>query len=300
MLSKSLLSPNERRLRAGWRILVFLAGLVAVTRILSFLIVESFPAIEGTGVWWLRYGIIVVIAWTFAVWFFRRFFDRRSLQSLGLTFNFVAVRDLFVGLIPSGLMVAITFVILLISGSIKIQSIGWNAEGISTILELPMYFLGIGLAVGWSEELVFRGYLLQNLLDGIGIPWAVSVMSVFYGIVHMTNPNSTWLAGVLITMFGFLRILPWLRTGQLWFGIGMHAGWNFFQGPISGFGVSGYSMATLFRLKVSGSDWITGGEFGLEAGVAVLPAILLGLVIVYAYTVNRRQTPWLREIAEAG
>jgi membrane protease YdiL (CAAX protease family) len=297
MLGNFFLIPKEGRLRAGWRILFFLVGLVAVTRILSFLIVGSFPAIDGTSVWWLRYGIIVVIAWTFVVWFFRRFIDRRSLQSLGLAFNINAVRDLFVGLVLSGFMVAIIFVILLISGLIEIQRIGWAAEGISPILETLLYFLGIGLAVGWSEELVFRGYLLQNLRDGTGMLWAVSVMSVFYGIVHMTNPNGTWLAGLLITIFGFLRILPWLRTGQLWFGIGMHAGWNFFQGPIAGFGVSGYSMEALFELKVSGTDWITGGEFGLEAGVAVLPALFLGLVIVYAYTVNRRQTPWIQEVA---
>jgi membrane protease YdiL (CAAX protease family) len=143
---------------------------------------------------------------------------------------------------------------------------------------------------------VFRGYLLQNLGDGIGIFWAVAIMSIYYGLIHMSNPNSTLLAGTIITIFGFLRIFPWLRTRQLWLGMGMHAGWNFFQGPIFGFGVSGYNTETLIKQSVIGPDWITGGSFGPEAGLAVLAALLIGLVGVYLWTGRREHTPWLSEI----
>jgi membrane protease YdiL (CAAX protease family) len=259
-----------------------------MTRIFSIVMVRAFPAGEGTWVWWVRYGTVVVISWTLAVWINRRYTDKRSFESLGLTFDGLAVKDFFVGLILSGLMVGIVFTILLISGLLEVQEISWADGGIPPILEILLFFLGIGLAVAWSEELLFRGYLLQNLRDGIGIVWAVAIMSIYYGIVHMSNPNSTWLAGVIISIFGFLRIFPWLRTGQLWLGMGMHAGWNFFQGPIFGFGVSGYSTETLIKQNVlGGPDWITGGSFGPEAGIVVLPALLLGLVAVYLWTVKR-------------
>lgn len=267
-----------------------------MTRIFSIVTVRAFPAEEGIWVWWVRYGIVVVISWTFAVWINRRYTDKRSFESLGLTFDGLAMKDFFVGLILSGLMVGIVFTILLISGLLGIQEISWTDSRIPPILEILLFFLGIGLAVGWSEELVFRGYLLQNLRDGIGIFWAVAIMSIYYGIVHMSNPNSTWLAGVIISIFGFLRIFPWLRTGQLWLGMGMHAGWNFLQGPIFGFGVSGYSTQILIRQKVLGPDWITGGSFGPEAGIVVLPALLVGLVAVYLWTAKREHTPWIQEI----
>jgi hypothetical protein len=76
--------------------------------------------------------------------------------------------------------------------------------------------------------------------------------------------------------------------------MGMHAGWNFFQGPIFGFSVSGLTTESLLHHSLTGKTWITGGEFGPEAGIAVVPVICLGLLAMYLWTSSRTNTPWNR------
>jgi membrane protease YdiL (CAAX protease family) len=125
--------------------------------------------------------------------------------------------------------------------------------------------------------------------------WAVVVSCILYGLMHMSNPNSTCLSGTLIAVIGFLRILGWLRTGQLWLSMGMHAGWNFFQGPVFGFSVSGMTTGSLITHSLSGPDWVTGGPFGPEAGIVVVPVVLLAILVMCLYTVKRSQRcrpPW--------
>jgi len=108
----------------------------------------------------------------------------------------------------------------------------------------------------------------------------------------MSNPDSTVFSGVLIAIFGFLRIFGWLRTNQLWLSIGMHAGWNFFQGPIFGFSVSGLDSESLIKHTITGPDWMTGGFFGPEAGIVVVPVVLFGLIVMFLWTIKRDDTPW--------
>jgi membrane protease YdiL (CAAX protease family) len=78
--------------------------------------------------------------------------------------------------------------------------------------------------------------------------------------------------------FGFLRIYGYLLTKSLWLSMGMHIGWNFFQGPIFGFAASGHQTATLIQHEVvSSSTYLTGGDFGPEASLLILP--ILGLAL---------------------
>jgi hypothetical protein len=73
-------------------------------------------------------------------------------------------------------------------------------------------------------------------------------------------------------------------TKQLWLPIGLHIGWNFFEGVIFGFPVSGMNSYKLVLLRESGPKTWTGGEFGPEAGLLVLPALLLGVILMYLYS----------------
>ncbi|MFC1502296.1 hypothetical protein ACFL6A_02680 [bacterium] len=73
--------------------------------------------------------------------------------------------------------------------------------------------------------------------------------------------------------------------------MGMHAGWNFFQGPIFGFSVSGMETESWIKHTLQGPTWITGGSFGPEAGIFVLPVVLLGLLVMVFWTKKRGNTP---------
>lgn len=293
-LKSIFLNSNENRLRAGWRILIFVFLFILTSRILSNVTLKVIGHLDKTAwSWWVVRGFVVIVASSVVVWIVRKYVDKKTFISLGLRLDGLAIKDFFVGLVISGLMIGTIFVIFLISGLLEFNEVSWSSSGIYAVFEILLWFFGIGLAVGWSEELVFRGYLLQNMRDGMGMFWAVLISCILYGLVHMSNPNSTLLSGILIAVFGFLRIFGWLRSGQLWLSMGMHAGWDFFQGPLLGFTVSGMNTESFIKQTVSGPNWITGGSFGPEAGIVVIPVIIFGLVIMYLWTAKREDIPWV-------
>jgi membrane protease YdiL (CAAX protease family) len=299
-LKNIFLNSNENRLRAGWRILIFIVFYIISSRILSKVTLNIFNhSDKTTWNWWVARGFVVILASTIVVWIVRKYVDKKTFTSLGLRLDKIAIKDFLVGLVISGVMIGTIFVVFLVSGFLEIKEIGWNSNGIFAVIEILLWFFGIGLAVGWSEELAFRGYLLQNMKDGMGMFWAVLLSCILYGFLHMSNPNSTLLSGVLISVFGFLRIFGWLRTGQLWLSMGMHAGWDFLQGSILGFTVSGMKTESFIKHTTSGANWITGGSFGPEAGIVVLPVIIFGLILMYLWTAKRKNIPWVLKNKDA-
>jgi membrane protease YdiL (CAAX protease family) len=294
MIKNYFWNSDENRLRTGWRLFLFIPAVPVIMRILNLALRPVFGgSLENNTISWVFRGILVVIGGTLIVWIFRQFIDRKSFVSLGLRFDRLAIWDMLVGFVLSGFMVGLFFAVLLAFGMLEIEEIGWTSSGFLPILEIFLLLFGVGLATGYSEELAFRGYILQNLGEGIGLVWAVVVSCILYGLMHMPNPNSTLLSGVIIAILGFLRIFGWLRTGQLWLSIGMHAGWNFFQGPILGFSVSGFDSQSLIQHTISGPNWMTGGSFGPEAGIVVVPVVLLALMVMFLWTAKRDGTPWL-------
>ena len=289
------LNETEKRLRSGWRILLFIAGLLVISFILNSIIKFVFgsPPEDITIKDAIR-GVIVIFMATLAVWPARKFLDKKTFISLGLRLDRWAGIDIIAGLLLSGLMILAIFLIQLYAGYLTIERITWTDDTLPVVPGLLLWFFSIGAAVAWSEELIFRGYLLQNLRDGIGLYPAVAISCLLFGVLHMSNPNSSWLSGLIITLFTFLPVYAWLRTGQLWLSMGIHAGWNFFQGPVFGFPVSGLEKEKLISQHLEGPEWITGGAFGLEASIIILPVILAGLMVIYLWTRSRKGTSGYR------
>lgn len=287
------LNEDQHRLRTGWRLLAFGVVFLIISRAITTL---AFAVLGRPGretlEWWLLRGGIVVTAVTMAVWISRRWIDRRPLSALGLRWSRTAWMDVGVGIGISLVMAATVVGVLAVPGWVDVEvTAGDGGLGPSLVRLIP-WLLAVGAAVAWSEELALRGYLLQNLEQGIGLVWAVVVSCALYGLLHMSNPNATVLSGVLIAALGYLRVLGWLRTGQLWLSMGMHAGWNFAQGPLLGVSVSGMGTEGVLRTTLSGPAWLSGGSFGPEAGVAVIPALLVGMACMHLWTRDRTDTPW--------
>jgi hypothetical protein len=137
------------------------------------------------------------------------------------------------------------------------------------------------------EELLSRGYWLRNLTDGINLPWAVFISSAIFSLAHLSNPGASIFSVLGILGAGYFLAYPVLRTGQLWLAIGLHIGWNIFEGPIFGFPVSGLDTPGLLLHSNAGPEWLTGGPFGPEAGFIVFPAMALGAYLIYLYTQSR-------------
>lgn len=136
-----------------------------------------------------------------------------------------------------------------------------------------------------AEEVAFRGYPFRRLIEAAGPAKATILMAIFFGMLHMLNPDANWVS-VLITMLaGVLLSIAWLRTHGLWVAWGLHFAWNASMGVLFGLPVSGLAnFSTVVQTRAVGRDWLTGGDYGPEA------AMLTGVVLLVAIAVLVRVT----------
>lgn len=272
----SLLKSTDGRLRAGWRILGFIVLLILFSVGGQVIVRTTLGSLRRDSTLVI---VIIAIAATGAVIIARRFIDKKSTLSLGLKIDGGTLKDLLFGMLVSFFMAGLIFGVMAIAG--LIENIGINRIGMFAFLLLLLP----NILIGWWEEIVFRGYLLQNMSEGLGLRTAVLLSCALYGIVHAANPNAGPLSTAIIVLFGFLRIYGYLATKKLWLSIGMHIGWNFFQGPVFGYAASGQdSSLTLFQHTKLGPDWLTGGAFGPEASLITIPVLALALAAMWAWS----------------
>ena len=286
------LSPREARLRAGWRLaiqtilmLVLLAGLGIPVVLLALILHWN----TGGTLFFILNILVELIAFSASIYLARRFLDRRSFASLGLKLDRRVFPDLLAGIGITFIMMGLIYLAMSRLGWILFNGFAWNFDPLPVVLGQLLLYLQIFIIVGWQEELLSRGYHLQTLASGINLFWGVLISSAIFGALHLGNPNATWVSAAGIFFAGLFLALGYVRTGQLWLSIGLHIGWYFFEGVIFGFPVSGTASYPLLRIQVSGPALWTGGAFGPEAGLIVLPAILLGALLICLYT--RRHKP---------
>ena len=152
--------------------------------------------------------------------------------------------------------------------------------------------LGVLIAGALAEELMFRGYPFQRLVEGIGATGAIVVFSVLFGVVHLSNPGATFWGLANTVAIGVLLSVTYLRTRALWLPWGIHFAWNAALGLLLGLPVSGLR---LFNVAVHatavGPKWLTGGSYGIEASAPGAVAIAVGLILVWKAPLDRLQNP---------
>jgi uncharacterized protein len=281
-LKSIFISPNEARLRAGWRVLIQMAAMggvyIVLLALFLFLVIIGVP--YNTGL--MLNQIIIFIAINMTVPLARRFLDKRSFVSLGLSMR-LALPDLFFGFVIAGVMMNVIFVAEQLMGWASIESVAWQTTDRVEIIGQLALWLGIFVLAGWQEELLTRGYWLQNIADGTNLPAGVLLSSVLFAALHLSNPNLTVLSLVGLVAAGLFLAYGYILTKQLWLPIGLHIGWNFFEGNVFGFPVSGLDTFRLITLRVHGPDLWTGGAFGPEAGLILFPALLVGVGLMAGY-----------------
>ena len=278
---------EEPRLRAGWRILLQTLLIFALGTILGIplgLIEFIQPGILSN---LAVLKTLDVAAITLAVLVARRWLDRRSFVSLGLLLNRQALYDVVVGILITLPVMGFIFALEAAAGWLTIEGFAWQFDPLSTVIKEIVSIFLIFVLVSWSEELLSRGYHLQNLESGLNTGLAVLISSGIFGILHLGNPNATWMSALGILLAGLFLAYGYLRTRQLWLPIGLHIGWNFFEGAVFGFPVSGLDIYPLTIITVNGPELWTGGSFGPEAGLIVIPGLILGTVFLYVYTRGR-------------
>ncbi len=232
-------------------------------------------------------AIAETIAITTSVFLARRFLDRQPIESLGLKLSLRVLYDVLAGIGIALLQMGSIYALMLGFGWLTFEGFAWDFDPISVVLTRSLIFLLIFVLVGWNEELLSRGYHLQTIASGLNLFWGVVISSAGFGLLHISNPNATWGSTAGIFSAGVFLAYGYVRTKQLWLPIGLHIGWNFFEGVGFGFAVSGLDIYALTRITVHGPELWTGGAFGPEAGLIVLPALALGVLLIYLYTLRR-------------
>jgi hypothetical protein len=146
------------------------------------------------------------------------------------------------------------------------------------------FFLYLLVAV--TEEVIFRGYILATLREKLSDFWALSASSILFGLVHFGNDYFTWIGLFTISLSGFVMGMMALYFKSISSAIGLHWSWNFFQGPVFGFAVSGHQETGLLNPASLSTDLLTGGKFGAEGSIILTSISIVFIGLVYQFYEN--------------
>ncbi|MBC7903861.1 MAG: CPBP family intramembrane metalloprotease [Gemmatimonadaceae bacterium] len=220
--------------------------------------------------------LVLAVVSMIVVWAFRKMIDRKSFASLGFEWTGNA-RHAGTGFALSVLLLCAGSLILFFMNHLQWTDIHFSGTDL---------FIGLGLMliVAVYEETVFRGYILNNLLDSVNKWYALVFSAVLFALAHAANPNIAVLPVVNIFLAGLLLGINYIYTKNLWFGILFHFGWNFFQGPVLGYQVSGVNLGSVLEQDLKGDTFFTGGQFGFEGSVVASALYLLSVgLLVFLY-----------------
>ena len=206
----------------------------------------------------------------FTVWIFQKFINRESFTSIGLEFS--GYKDDFVsGLLLGVGLIVLGFGTLYIFNFLSVASIQFS-------LIDQLFYLSLFAVVSLNEEIAIRGYILQNLSSSFNKYIALVLSSLVFMIMHIGNPNMSAVPLFNLFLAGLLLGVYCIHKNNLWFPIGAHITWNYFQGPVLGFEVSGTDVDSIFIQSLNGSELITGGEFGFEGSIILTVLMIIGSV----------------------
>ena len=216
----------------------------------------------------------------------RRFIDRRPIWTMG--FVWPARRwsaNIPVGLCAGAVPILLSFGVVTALGGFELRGVRFSPAAIWYLVPL--------ILAAFHEEILFRSYLLQNLLDMRRPMFGVLFTSVIFWLVHGLNPAawSTPFVGINLLLAGVLLALAYMVSDNIWFPTAMHFAWNYFQGPILGIPVSGLPMQGMIDLRVNDAahPYLTGGPFGLE-GSAVCAGVQVIVIAILFVAYRDRKT----------
>lgn len=232
------------------------------------------------------FGFTILLIASFApffllIWLWLRLAEQRPLWTTGMERPWLRpyLRGLLVGLVMFGTAVAILGALGYATLENSLSGLGaWSLGG-------ALLILAGWLVQGSAEELLTRGFLLPVLGIRWGTAVAVFISSLLFSALHLGNPNISGISLLNLTLFGVFAALYALAEGGLWGVYALHAIWNWAQGNLFGFAVSGLEIKSgiLIDLHETGPDNLTGGVFGPEGGLVVTGVLLVGILAVGWY-----------------
>ena len=216
-----------------------------------------------------------------ALWVATKFIDRKPLMSIGLSVK-DKTNEMLIGLAFALAFIGGLFVILWLIGAINVTGYVGFKPGVFIVS--MMLFMA-----AFDEELIFRGYILNNMMDATSNRWiALAGSSVLFALLHAGNPSiwSTWVPMTELFAAGFILGISYTFTKNLWFPTFFHFGWNFFQG-LFGFEISGLNVDSWKVINHENTsnvpDIVSGGSFGIEGSVITLSCTIICTYLIFKY-----------------
>ncbi len=278
-------------IKQGWlRVILYLFALIFTMILFGILAFLLFPAIsgkipeefnlteKGNINRLIIYQGIILTGVTLLTLLFRKGIDRQDIVTLGFQM-FHVKRDLLLGIFIGFGCIAAGFLILYVSGYVYIERLSADTSYLAG--SLIFFFM-----VSWIEEISFRGYILNNLMDSFHPHIALLLSSTLFALFHVFNNDLSLLAFTNLILAGILLGIIFIYTRTIWFALSLHFSWNFFQGPVFGFRVSGIETPAFMKIRTEGADFISGGDFGFEGSLLCSFLIILSILLLYRY--NKR------------
>jgi len=303
---RSLLSPpagmirgqatifwNEREMRAGWRVMIYLALFFVIGGAESFLAVFlHLPMVTATQISAsaLLVQELILLSAAFAPAAILGALEGRGFRDYGLPGTGAFLRRFWQGIFWGLLMISTMILLIRLLGGF---SFGDLALGGRALWGYAALWGLVFLSVGFFEEFFFRGYTQFTLASGIGFWPAATAISAAFAALHLRNGGEGPVGALSLFVIGMFFCLTLRRTGNLWFAVGLHASFDWgetflFSVPNSGVVAPGH----LLNSSLHGPAWLTGGTVGPEGSVMAFAVIAVAVVIfsrVYPAEEENRQ-----------
>jgi membrane protease YdiL (CAAX protease family) len=274
--------PRQKKpLLKGWmRALLIIVPLIvfsAAFQLAGYLMLGLDPA-SGAKLTVTERTVIQIISATgilLLVFIFTRCLDRTNLKSLGLQLKGYGV-DILTGIYTGALMITLGFAILLVLDEMHADGFDYDWYKIST--GIVMFSV-----VAFSEELIMRGYILNNLMQSMNKYLALAISSMIFSVLHIFNPNFDIMSFTSIMLAGLLLGISYIYTKNLWYPIALHFSWNFFQGTVFGFKVSGQETYSIIIQHPIENNILNGGEFGFEGSIISQIFIVIAILMIWFF-----------------
>jgi membrane protease YdiL (CAAX protease family) len=281
--SAAFVLGQDRKLRPIWRAILFVVLTVVVVmpllNKLLDLILGPAPAfaftpsniaqIEG-----FNFASALIVTALFA------WYERRRIDSYGMPIDRALGSPTWEGVAVGVIQPSIVALAMLAYGAMQVRGVA--QPGSASVIS-ALTWLGACLCVGIAEEFLFRGYFLQTLWKAIGFwPASAVVAAIFAGVHYLLKPGENFWDVIALVSFSIVCCYSVLRTGNLWFAVGLHVAYDYMQLFVIGTPNGGhFPVGRLLDASFNGPAWLTGGPLGTEASWFAVPLDLLAIAYIW-------------------
>lgn len=278
--------------RSGWKIALTLILMFALMNVVSIFIgivigiiasakgnIAELSAIESSPLFFSIAIILQNFAFIGSSMIMWKAFEKNKFRFMGLTNIKKGYKELVVGLLLGAITITVVGVILLLIGEVTLVNSLSNPNISYELLSGLIAFI----AVGFGEEIFGRAYCMSVLKQTRNKYIVLGVSAAIFAAMHLWNSGISFLALINLFLVGILFGYMFMKSGNVWMPIGFHITWNYFQGYVLGFQVSGNEVRGIYQLNNVGNTFFNGGTFGPEGGIIVTVILIITFFIVGAY-----------------